>query len=282
MDAASYYSDLTALYRHYGGAAHAWHYGVWEPDVGDHQQALLRSNELLLRGLEPDSETRILDLGFGGGGFAVWAAGRYGCRVTGITVCADHLAVARDLARSRGVADRCRFLLMDMDHLSFSDRWFDVVVNQDTFCHSAAKAAMLPQVHRVLRPGGRWRAIDFSIQAEPLTRRQERHYRAVREGFHIPSLASEKEVLGMLREADFTAIRSRDLTGQVLKTATLIQRQCYLPRLMARLHLDWIVYSLDRERRRNRRGHVSAALAYSRGLLGGTFRHCFYSARRAG
>jgi len=283
MDAASYYSDLTAQYVHYGtleGEAHGWHYGVWEPGVRSHAESLIRSNEILLRDLEVGPSTRILDVGFGIGGFAVWAAREFGAQVTGITLSPDHVPLARELARARGVAGRCRFLVMDMDRPAFGDGRFDVVVNQETFCHAADKPRYLAAIRRALRAGGCWRAVDFSVQEQALSVRQKGRLQSVCEGFHMPSLASGPEVRRMLQQAGFAAIEVRDLTAGVGPTAALIRRNCYLPLLLIRLRLDWLVYSRDRRRRSNRRGHVLAAFAYSRGLLGGCFRHAFYSATK--
>ncbi len=280
MDAASYYADLTAQYGRYAGATQGWHYGVWEDGVHNHDEALLRSNEILLRDLAVGPATSLLDLGFGSGGFAVWAAGRYGCRVTGITVVPRHVVLARQLAEAHGVAGRCRFLVMDMDRLACRGERFDVVVSQDTFCHAADKPACLAEVFRVLRPGGAWRAIDFSIQSEPLYAAQQESYEVVRQGFHIPSLAAEAEVRELLERVGFSDIQTRDVTPHVLPTASLILRRCWLPLLMIRLRLDWTVFFTSARRRRNRQGHILAAKAYSAGLRQGFFRHCFYSALR--
>jgi len=279
MNAAAYYADLTRQYGRYAGAARGWHYGVWEPDVRSHQQALLRSNELLVRGLPMTRDTSVLDVGCGIGGLAVWLARRFGCRVTGITVCRPHVQAAAEIARSNGVGDRCAFLEMDMDRLTLPDQSFDLVVNQDTFCHAADKAAYLASVARVLKPSGAWRAIDFSVQDAPLAPDEQRDYDASCEGFHIPSLASPGAVRAMLEREGFTDIQVDDLTQQVAPTARHILRRCHGPRLLESLGLDWIIFSRDPERLRNRRGHVSAAMAYSRGLLGGHLRHIFYSAR---
>jgi cyclopropane fatty-acyl-phospholipid synthase-like methyltransferase len=190
MDAARYYSDLTVQYERYAGATHGWHYGVWEPDVRSHTAALLRSNELLLRGLSIGASTRILDVGFGIGGFTVWAAREFGAQMTAITVAADHVALARDLAAQQGVSALCDFRMMDMDALDFADASFDVVVNQETFCHAADKAGYLARVRRILKPGGVWRAVDFSVQDAPLDAVGQESYAAVCEGFHLPSMAS--------------------------------------------------------------------------------------------
>jgi cyclopropane fatty-acyl-phospholipid synthase-like methyltransferase len=278
--AASYYADLTAQYRHYGGNAHGWHYGLWDADVRSHETALQRSNERLLRNLDVSSETRILDVGFGAGGFSVWAASRYGAQVTGITICPGHVDVARELAARHGVAGNCRFITMNMDDLAFDPDTFDIVVNQETACYARDKRSYLRQVLHVLKPGGVWRNLDFAVQANAPFEAATRDYVAVCDGFHIPSLSSLVELETIMRESHFDVIECRDLTDLVLPTATMIRRQCYLPLLMARLRLDWMVYSRDPSRRRNRRGHIIAAHGYSRGLERGYFRYVYCSARK--
>lgn len=279
MNAAAYYADLTKQYGRYAGAARGWHYAVWEPDVRTHQQALLRSNELLVRGVSLARDARVLDVGSGIGGFAVWLARRFGCYVTGITVCRPHVAAATALARQAGVGDRCAFHEMDMDRLTLPSGSFDLIVNQDTFCHAADKAGYLSAVARLLKPTGIWRAIDFSVQDAPLTPAEQGDYDAACAGFHIPALASPAAVHTLLEREGFSDVQIDDLTAQVAPTARHILRRCYGPRLLEAIGLDWIIFSRDPERLRNRRGHVSAAMAYSRGLLRGHLRHILYSAR---
>ena len=62
MDIASYYADLTHNYLHYAGDTNGWHFGVWENDVDSVEQSLLRSNEMLFRGLHIDHQTRVFGL----------------------------------------------------------------------------------------------------------------------------------------------------------------------------------------------------------------------------
>ena len=279
-NAAKYYADLTAQYRHYGGDACGWHYGVWEADVETHTSALLRSNEILIRGLEIKPSTQILDVGFGAGGFAVWAAKTWGAQVTGITVCGEHVALARRRAARHGVSAQCRFLVMNMDHLAFPTNSFDVVVNQETACYATDKGAYFLELMRVLRPGGLWRNLDFSIQHAPLSVAQARSYRAVCDGFHIPSLASLQAITELLSLTGFDVLEECDLTTEVLPTAATIRRRCYLPLLMQRAHLDWMVYSRDKESRSHRRGHILAAHRYSCGLEQGFLRYIYCSARK--
>jgi cyclopropane fatty-acyl-phospholipid synthase-like methyltransferase len=278
--AARYYEDATPQYGRYAGAARGWHFGVWEKDVRTHQQALLRADELLLRGLAVDSRTRVLDVGFGVGGFSTGAARRHGAQLTGVTLSASHVHLARRLAAERGVGARCSFLVADMDRAPFRDRRFDVVVNEETFCHSAQKRRYVSDVFRLLVPGGVWRAIDFAVRDEPLSSGQREELAAVLGGFHIPDLASRAEIESMLREASFSDIETRDVTPLVLRGADVISRRCRAPLLLMRLGLDWIIFSREPGKRSSRRGHVTAAAAYCRGLREGYFRHVWVSARR--
>lgn len=279
MDAARYYADLTLQYRHYGGDAHGWHYGIWEPGVTTHHASLMRSNEVLIREVPLGASSRVLDVGCGDGGFATWIARTTGASVTGITVCSEHLELARDLAMRHGVAHLCEFRLMNMDHLDLPPGTFDLVTNQETACYAADKGRYLRAVAAVLRPGGVWRALDFSVQDAPLPPADRRRYTEICEGFHMPSMVSLAEMQALMRAARLEIDQAADLTALVLPTAARIRRQCYLPRLARALHLDWTLYSFDDARRRNRAGHILAALQYSRGLERGICRYTYYSAR---
>ena len=56
---------------------------------------------------------RVLDLGCGWGGLAIHLAERTGCRVHGITLSKEQLALARERVEARGLADRVTFELVD-------------------------------------------------------------------------------------------------------------------------------------------------------------------------
>ncbi len=276
----SYYHDVTRQYGRYSGDTAGWHYGVWDAGVTSHQQSLLRSNERLLAALSINTSTHILDAGCGGGGFATWAAARFGCTVTGITLVPEHTRQASELADRRGVGHLCYFEVAQMDDLPFSSGSFDVVVNQDSCCHAVDKTRYLAGVLQVLRPGGHWRAIDFSIRHGPLSTAEQLDYRTVLEGFQIPGMISPAGIEDILHSLAFDNIQCEDITSDVLPSARYIERMCRLPSMAMRLGLDWTFFGIERAARRNRQGHVRAAAAYSRGLLQGYFRHGCYSARK--
>ena len=117
-ETASYYSDLTTNYLKYAEGTYGWHYGIWDPGISTNVQALLRSNERLVKNTELNSKSQLLDVGCGVGGFAVWAAMKYGCNVTGITICPEHAEFASTLAKEKCVSNLCKFTVMNMDDLS--------------------------------------------------------------------------------------------------------------------------------------------------------------------
>ena len=281
MDALTFYSQIGRVYERYGAGTHSWHYGVWEPDVTSHPQALIRENELLLRDLPVNSSTHILDVGCGSGGFGVWAARRpRGARVTGITIVPEHVAMAAELAQAEGVGDRCRFLVMDMNALDFDEASFDVVVNQETSCYAADKGRYLASIHRVLRPGGWWRAVDFSVRDELRDASDQQRLRHVCDGFHLPSLAPPGAMSRLLQAAGFVRVEARDITPLVLKTANHIIRRS-LPGIVSHyLGLDHLFPRTPPTERANRFGNAIAALHYSRGLQRGVFQHVYYAAQK--
>src|SRR5690606_29538532 len=56
---------------------------------------------------------RVLDIGCGWGGLALWLAANTGCRVKGVTLSTEQLAVAQDRARKQGLSSAVEFALED-------------------------------------------------------------------------------------------------------------------------------------------------------------------------
>jgi cyclopropane-fatty-acyl-phospholipid synthase len=56
---------------------------------------------------------RVLDIGCGWGGFAMYLHEHYGCEVLGVALAPDQIAFCRERAKAAGVADKVKFKLMD-------------------------------------------------------------------------------------------------------------------------------------------------------------------------
>jgi cyclopropane-fatty-acyl-phospholipid synthase len=78
---------------------------------------------------------RVLDIGCGWGGMALYLNRHFGVEVTGITLSTEQLAVARQRAEEAGVADKVRFELIDYRKLTGQ---FDRIVSVGMFEHVGA------------------------------------------------------------------------------------------------------------------------------------------------
>ena len=77
------------------------------------EEASIAKNERICRKLELGSNDRLLEIGTGWGGFALHAAGTYGCRVTSVTISQEQFELARQRVADAGLAERVTVLLMD-------------------------------------------------------------------------------------------------------------------------------------------------------------------------
>jgi cyclopropane-fatty-acyl-phospholipid synthase len=100
----------------------------------------------------------VLEIGSGWGGFALYAAGELGCRVTSITISPAQHALATDRIAAAGLADRATVELRDYRDIRGT---YDAVVSIEMLEAVGAEyyEAYFEAVDRALRPGGR-----FSLQ----------------------------------------------------------------------------------------------------------------------
>jgi ubiquinone/menaquinone biosynthesis C-methylase UbiE len=104
----------------------------------------------------------VLDIGTGPGVLLVEIARRRpDLRLAGIDLSADMVAAAqRNLA---GIGDRATAHVGDVTDLPFPDGSFDLVVSSFSLHHWEDPAAAVPELARVLRPGGRLYVYDFTF-----------------------------------------------------------------------------------------------------------------------
>lgn len=122
--------------------------GYWESasTIDQAQEAKL---ELICRKLALEPGMRVLDIGCGWGGLAQYAAERFGCHVTGITVSGEQAALARQRCSGLPV----KILLQDYRDISGS---FDRVVSIGMFEHVGPKnhRTFMQVVHRCIDRDG--------------------------------------------------------------------------------------------------------------------------------
>ncbi len=269
-----YYAEMTGSYMQYASGTGGWHVGLWDADVTTHAQSIVATNRRLLAGLAIDANTHILDAGCGSGALAIWAARTFGCRVTGITIVPQHVAMAQFSAAMARVGHLCDFQLMDMAAMTFPDAAFDIVTNQETFCYVEDKLRYLRDVRRVLRPGGAWRTLDGALPEGGLSASGERRHRVMCEGYRMFPEPRVSEVERWLDAAGFHRDPTEDLTS-----LTMPGMRGRLRPTPAAVRAIW-----RREREHNPRwyailrAHMAAGRAVARAMIDGDFAYVRYAA----
>jgi SAM-dependent methyltransferase len=120
-----------------------------------------RAEYLDLLGLQPGQ--RVLDVGCGSGVVTRDMARRVspGGRAVGVDLSAEFLTIARDLAQATGLADVADFREGSALALPFGDAEFDVALAATVLVHVPGGDAAVPEMARVVRPGGRVGIFDF-------------------------------------------------------------------------------------------------------------------------
>ena len=124
-----------------------------------HTRGLAATVELAeAAGLGP--EERVVDVGSGLGGPSRYLAATYGCTVEGIDLSAAFTAAAGFLAERAGLAGRVSYATGDALALPFADGRFDAAWSQHVAMNIEDRGGLYREIHRVLRPGGRFAVYD--------------------------------------------------------------------------------------------------------------------------
>ncbi len=244
--AIRWHYDLGSLFYRLLWGEHI-HHGVWDRDRLPHdaQRALIAR---LLRGVPLGAEARVLDVGCGLGGTALYLARHFGCHVTGITLSPVQCSWAGLAARWRGLSHRARFRTENAEEVWFDDASFDLVLSIECTEHLFGKQAFFRRVARWLAPGGHlaicaWLATTTAERDPERRRLVER----VCDAFLCPSLATAEEYRDWMTAAGLKVRRVELLGHQVARTWELcLQRTSGWPaRWLARLAGKEFVAFLD-------------------------------------
>jgi demethylmenaquinone methyltransferase/2-methoxy-6-polyprenyl-1,4-benzoquinol methylase/phosphoethanolamine N-methyltransferase len=146
---------------------------------------------------------KVLDVGCGTGSLAIDAKGKAGPagEVHGIDAAPEMIEVARQKAGRKGVDVGFRVGLIE--DIPFPDGQFDVVLNSFVLHHLPhdLKRKGFAEIHRVLKPGGRFLAADFGPPAKGVIR----HVVTALAG-HGMMHKDAAELMAMMEEAGFTNV----------------------------------------------------------------------------
>lgn len=133
-----------------------WGEGFLSPGGRDEVARVIGENDI--------TGASVLDIGCGAGGIDVALVSAHGAGfVTGIDVEDPVLTHARALVARAGLTPRIGLVKVVPGPLPFPPGTFDVVFSKDSIVHIPDKLALMAEVFRVLKPGGRFLASDWLI-----------------------------------------------------------------------------------------------------------------------
>jgi ubiquinone/menaquinone biosynthesis C-methylase UbiE len=166
--------------------------------------------------LRLETNSLVLEVGCGSGGYALHLAKNVGCRIVGLDVNAPGVNNANQLARLRGVAAQARFEECDAaKDLPFTDNSFDAVFSNDVLCHIPGRLKVLSEMLRVLKPGGRMLFSDALVVGGMISHEEIATRSSI--GYYVYSPPGENERL--TEQAGFRQLRVTDTTDSAASIA---------------------------------------------------------------
>jgi SAM-dependent methyltransferase len=174
-------------------------------------------------GTGPDDE--VLDVACGPG-LVACAFARAARQVTGIDLTPAMIERGRALAHEQKL-DNLRFQVGDVLPLPFPDAAFSIVVSRFAFHHFQDPAAVLAEMRRVCRPGGRVVVADLTASPDPLKAAAFHRMEMLRDPSHARALTLE-ELRALFRDGGLAA-PTETLWRMDIEVEGLMQRSFPVP-----------------------------------------------------
>jgi SAM-dependent methyltransferase len=216
----AYYDASTRRFLAVGGSggALAIHRPLWDDGVGTPEQAAGRINALVAEAAEAAlgrAPARVADLGCGVGGTLFHLAGHWPeAALTGVTISAVQVRLARQLAASRGLDTRCHFVEGDFTR-ALPRAGADLALAIESHVHAPDAASFLRAAQAHLRPGGVLLVVDDMLARPPASPAEARLLDAFRRGWRLGHVPTVEGLEAEARALGFEPAGSRDLSGML-------------------------------------------------------------------
>lgn len=192
---------------------------------------------IFINAIQPRPGETLLDLAGGTGDISFLALKAGAGRVICSDINWEMLNVGQSRALDRGIAKGLSFLCADAEHLPLPDRSVEKVSMAFGLRNCTNKDAVLREVRRVLRPGGRFHCLEFSkLEISALTPVYDAwSFKALpaigervakdRESYvylaeSIRTFPDQGTLAGMMREAGLERVEHRNLSGGIVAIHT--------------------------------------------------------------
>ncbi len=186
-------------------------------DFGQTSWVVTEESHEIPRLLELTADSSVLEIGCGSGRYALHIAETFGCVVIGLDLNAEGIRNASALAQQQNLSERARFQLCDVSQpLPFVDATFDAVYSNDVLCHIPSRLALLCEIRRVLKPGGRLIFSDALVVDGMLSNEEVATRSMIGYYLFVPRGENEK----LIAAAGFQLTRVTDSTENATLVAT--------------------------------------------------------------
>ncbi|MDP9138805.1 MAG: class I SAM-dependent methyltransferase [Pseudomonadota bacterium] len=147
-------------------------------------------------------------------------------------ISAEMVAQGRQRAHAAGAEDRCRFIVANAEALAFPERHFDCYTIAFGIRNVAHIDRALEEAYRVLKPGGRFRCLEFSRPAPALDPLYDLYSSTVIPAMgkmvtgdgapyrylvdSIRAFPGQEALAAMIAAAGFARVAFRNLTGGIV------------------------------------------------------------------
>jgi tocopherol O-methyltransferase len=213
-----HYDRLSFLYRFFWGE-HI-HHGYWEShdDNAPAARAQIRLMERLAECAQIPRGARVLDIGCGLGGSAMWLAQNLDCDVTGLTISPVQARMAASRAKSRGLSQRVRFQVENANLWQPEPASVDAIWIMESSEHFEDKPGFLERCARALKPGGTLAVCAWLRREGPVRDEDRALVNTIAEAMLSASLGSLSEYSNWMRDAGLTVDVAEDITRRVEPT----------------------------------------------------------------
>jgi ubiquinone/menaquinone biosynthesis C-methylase UbiE len=185
-------------------------------DYGQTSWVTTEESHEIPRRLELAPECSVLEIGSGSGSYALYVAEAARCQVMGLDVNAEGIRNANALAQRQNLSEQVRFQECDVSRpLPFADASFDALYSNDVFCHIPGRLALLRELWRVLKPGGRMIFSDALVVGGTLSNEEIATRSLIGYYLFVPPGENEK----LIDAAGFRLLEVTDTTGTAAETA---------------------------------------------------------------
>jgi tocopherol O-methyltransferase len=210
-----HYDRLSFLYRLLWGE-HI-HHGYWDNNESV-SRAQIQLMERLAERADVSRGARVLDIGCGLGGSALWLADQFDCEVTGITISPVQARMATAKAKARGLTRLVQFQVQDANQWQPEPASVDLIWIMESSEHFHDKPLFFERCARALKPGGGLAVCAWLRRDGPLREREQNLINTIAEAMLTASLDSLSNYQRWMRDAGLSVTAAEDITRHVEPT----------------------------------------------------------------